>query len=593
MKSKTTSIWFLIAAGLLAFIWFQQKYLQPTPAAPIHLLPNFHADDVTSLQISPAGKREISVVHTNDSWLLEKPLVYPAQSAAVSSLAKALEKLTAATRLSAKEMSSRKNADTEYGFDNPQWSIIVNTPTLRRQLVIGNRTAPGDQVFVRVIGTEGAFVVDASWLNLVPHSPSDWRDTSLIDAAGSCDWIVITNGTKSMEFRRDPTNQLWRMIRPLQARANSSRLAAAFQQLRDGHVSQFITDDPHADLSSYGLQPADLDIWLGQGTNFVAGVHVGNPLPTNSAQVYVQRQNWHSVMAADKDIFAPWHASVNDFRDPFLLSLQSPVAEIQMQGDHSFTLQKNASNDWTVAGEKFPADTENVKNFLSLLTGLKVSQFVKDVVTPSDLQSFGLTKPSRKITLLGKVGDTNDVLATLLFGSAETNRVLVKRADEDFVYAITPQDFSRLPEHGWEFRDRHIWNFSETNIASVTLHQSGKTRQLTRTGVNKWSLTAGQGIINPPALEETMHRMGELTAAGWVARNVTNPKNYGLNPENLSVTVELKSGKKFELHFGLELPQSHTALAATTLDGQQWVFVFPPVLYQFVTTYLTIRPNTQ
>jgi hypothetical protein len=40
--------------------------------------------------------------------------------------------------------------------------------------------------------------------------------------------------------------------------------------------------------------------------------------------------------------------------------------------------------------------------------------------------------------------------------------------------------------------------------------------------------------------------------------------------------------------FGAELPSSHTALAAVTLDGERWAFVFPPVLYQFVLSYLTL-----
>jgi hypothetical protein len=184
------------------------------------------------------------------------------------------------------------------------------------------------------------------------------------------------------------------------------------------------------------------------------------------------------------------------------------------------------------------------------------------------------------------------VLAQVLFGATETNRVFVKRGDEDFVYALKPEDVARLPEHGWEFRNRRVWNFSEANIAQVTLRQNGKTRQLVRTGENKWSLAAGQGIINPPAVEETMHRLGELTAAGWVGHNVTAPEKYGLNPDNLSVTIELKTGEKWQLDFGLELPQGQTALAAVTYDHQRWVFVFPPVLYQFITQYLTIPPNT-
>ena len=100
-----------------------------------------------------------------------------------------------------------------------------------------------------------------------------------------------------------------------------------------------------------------------------------------------------------------------------------------------------------------------------------------------------------------------------------------------------------------------------------------------------------QGIINPPALEETAYRLGKLTAAGWVGRNITEPDKYGLNTKNLQITVELKNGEKHTVDFGAELPRAQAALAAVTLDGERWAFVFPPVLYQFVLSYLTIPAN--
>jgi hypothetical protein len=75
-----------------------------------------------------------------------------------------------------------------------------------------------------------------------------------------------------------------------------------------------------------------------------------------------------------------------------------------------------------------------------------------------------------------------------------------------------------------------------------------------------------------------------------VGHNVTEPEKFGLKPENLSITVELKNGAKCTVDFGAELP-SQTALAAVTLDGERWAFVFPPVLYQFVLNYLTIPAN--
>ena len=50
-----------------------------------------------------------------------------------------------------------------------------------------------------------------------------------------------------------------------------------------------------------------------------------------------------------------------------------------------------------------------------------------------------------------------------------------------------------------------------------------------------------------------------------------------------------KSGEKCAVDFGAEVSQ--TALAAVTLEGERWAFVFPPVIYQLVAAYLTIPAN--
>jgi len=590
MKSKTTALWFVLAAALFAGIWLYQKYLEPAAPANGSVLAGLRAADLTGIQISPAGAREITAIRTNHVWQLQKPLAYPAQTAAIEVLATALEKLTPALRLTAAEMRNHKNAEADFGFDNPQFSLAIDAGDQRWQLIIGNLTAPGDQVFVRLVGLDGAFVTDAGWLQLLPRSADVWRDTSLVNAAVATDWIVVTNSTKAMEFRRDPTNQLWRMIRPLAARADGARIAAALQQVQAGRVTQFVTDNP-ADLSSYGLQPAEMDVWLGHGTNFFTGVHAGKN-PPESAQLFVRRDGWNSVMTANKDVFAPWRGAVNDFRDPHLLSLTAPVTEIEVRGENNFTLQQRGPNGWSVAGEKYAADPENVQNFFKLLTSLRISEFVKDTATAADLSERGFAAPTRQVILRGPAGDTNAVVAQLIFGATETNRVLVKRGDEDFIYALKLEDFARLPENGWEFRDRRIWSFTETNVAQITLHQNGKTRVIVRTGENKWSLGAGsQGMINPPAIEETLHRLGELTAAGWVGHQITALEKYGFNPNNLAITVELKTGEKLAVDFGTELTQAQTALASVTFADGRWAFVFPPVLYQFVATYLTIPNN--
>ena len=124
MNSKTTGIWFVIAAALLAFIFVFEHYFRPVVAGPAPLLPNLRPAAVTSLQVLPAGALEISAERTNGGWVLTKPVAYPAQTAAIEALLDALQKLAPA-KISAAELREHTNSDAEFGFENPQARFVI------------------------------------------------------------------------------------------------------------------------------------------------------------------------------------------------------------------------------------------------------------------------------------------------------------------------------------------------------------------------------------------------------------------------------------------------------------------------------------
>jgi hypothetical protein len=591
MKSKTTGLWFVVAVLLAAGIWIFENYFQPAAPDEKLLFGGLQPGRIVSLQITPGGAREITIVHTNKSWLMQTPFVYPAQATVVESLLGTLAKLTPAAALTPAEMSHRKDAEAEFGFDNPQFRLDLADDDQNWHVVVGNKTAPGDGVYVRMVGAAGAFVTDTSWLQFLPRDAGDWRDTTLVDVPALTDWIVITNGAKTLEFRRDVTNHLWRMLRPLQARANSLRIVTALQQLRSAKVSQFVNDDPKADLAAYGLAPASLDVSLGIGTNQLSAVHASKD--TTNGLAFARREGLGTVVATPKEPLLLWRGTVNEFRDPNLLELTAPVAQIEVRGETPFTLQQRSSNVWAVAGEKFPVSTALVNSFIKTLSNLRISDFVKDTVTGPGWKDYGLDNPTNQITLCAAVGDTNSVIAQLLFGGFTTNEVFVKRADENFVYGLSLAEYGNLWLPADYFREPRVWSFAETNVAAVTMRQNGKTRQLLRAGTNDWSLAAGsQGIINPPAVEETLHRLSDLSAVGWVGRKFTDAE-VGITTNSLSVTVELKSGDKFTVDFGKEVRvPDPTALAVVTLDGERWAFIFPSIICQYVAQYLTIPADS-
>ena len=131
-------------------------------------------------------------------------------------------------------------------------------------------------------------------------------------------------------------------------------------------------------------------------------------------------------------------------------------------------------------------------------------------------------------------------------------------------------------------------------MASVTIQQGKKTRELLRKGEKSWTLgTNSQGILDEivsAQIDETVHRLGDLSANFWVQQGDQNLDAFGFKEEDFRVTVELKNGEKHSVQFGKDAP-SKFPYAAVVLDGSTWVMEFPWTTYQFVDMYLRIPAN--
>jgi hypothetical protein len=569
----------IVAVALFAFILFHQRYLQKTGVGPGKVLPNLKAAAATGVQVRPAAHLEIRAERTNGTWQLTEPLVYPAQAASIEKLLAEIERLTPAPYITARELRNRPKTDEEYGFAAPQSTIIIEQPGYTSRLRVGAKTAPGDQVFLQVVGVEGVYVVDADFLKYLPRTADDWRDTTLINLKGlAFDRLAATNGAKVFELRRDPTNTLWRMVYPLPARANNAKAEESLQMLQSVRIRQFVSDDPKADMETFGLQPPELEVTLGQGTNTVARLQFGKS-PTNDTRlIYARRVGLNAVVAVPKDLLAPWYAQVNDFRDPFLVTWTAPAAVIEVRGQDSFSLQRQTNDAWRVLPQNFPADAGLVKDLLSSLSGLQIVEFITDVVTAPDLPRYGLAAPVRQYILRSAptnspAGPTNMVIAEVDFGTNQADKVFARRADEGFIYAVKLADFQHLPAASWQMRERRIWNVSTNDVKGATIRQQGRARQIVRNGPHNWSLALGQGVLNDLAVEETVSGLCRLTATAWVARGEENRARYGFADKGHQVTLELKNGDKLSVEFSNEAP-SNPPYAAVTLDGQLWIFEF-------------------
>jgi hypothetical protein len=597
MSSRHTWFWLVLALGLFCFIFFYQRFQRNIVPVPTPVLAGFNPDKVTRLQVRPMDQLEIRVERTNGAWTLTAPIEYPAQSVSIENLLSVLDRMIPASRITAAELQNRPKADLEYGFANAQASIVLFEGENRlAHVLIGSRTAPGDQVFVQVVGVDGVFVVDADLLGYVPRSANDWRDTTLLNLkALAFDRIVVTNSGKNFELHRASSNDLWRMTWPIQTRADHARIEESIEQLQGVRIRQFVNDNPKSDPEAYGLQPPDLELVFAQGTNVLAHLQFGKSPTNDSQQVFARRVGKPSVVTVSKDLLAPWRVPVNDFRDPHLAAIVGVVGQIEIRGSNTFQLLFQTNQTWRIQPQNWPADNDLVPRLLGAVGGLRVVQFVKDVVTEQDLPAYGLADPSREFVIRSVSATTNglatNVLAEIQFGTNYQDKVYARRADESFVYAVKLEDFLGLPDSPWQLRDRQILKSSESEVARAIIRQGGKVRQINRNGPHDWALAPGsQGMINDLAVEETVKALCQLKAEEWVAVGAEHRAAFGFSTNALSLTLEFKNGEKATVEFGGETP-SMIPLAGTTLDNQWWVFTFPLLVFRDVQSYLSIPAN--
>src|SRR5262249_32499766 len=142
MNPRSTGLWLVLAVGLFAFIFFYQRHTHKPPTGPVAILPALVPARVTAIQVLPQDQMEIQVERSNSVWQLTRPLVYPAQSISIEALLLVLSRLAPVALIPEKEIKNRFNADEEYGFSDPQASIILHQGTHRTHLRLGRKTAP-------------------------------------------------------------------------------------------------------------------------------------------------------------------------------------------------------------------------------------------------------------------------------------------------------------------------------------------------------------------------------------------------------------------------------------------------------------------
>jgi hypothetical protein len=586
MNSKNTWLLVTIALAMAGFIVAWDKFVAGPARQPLQVVPGLDPAAVTRVQVRVTGVQEMLAELTNGGWQMTKPMDSKVRPRVIESLLAYLKVLQPESYLSPREVLDHPNAEAEFGFEEPPISLMLYSGDKRRQVLIGARTAPGDQIFVQLVGTPGIHVVSTNLLNFIPRHSGDWRDPALLDwSALKFDRLQVTHAGRTLELLQDPTNLNWRLPR-LQARADRQLVEESLNQLRKLQIAEFFSDKDTVDARQFGLEPPELELTFALGTNVQAVLQFGGSVTNATNYVYGRRGQSSDLFAIESGQLAPWRGPAANFRDTRLFSFYAVPESIAVRAREEFTLTRETNNTWRVRPGDFIADTNYVNELVLALAQLQVTEFVKDVVTGPDLPNYGLDPALSEYTVT--IGGSNAASIRAFFGTNVEAVVYAKRADETFVATVRKVDVDFLPATALEMRNRRIWLFDESEIAGLRIEDGGQVREMVRKGTNSWSLAEGSfGQINTFGVEETAHRLGDLSAARWVARGEVDRARYGFTTPPQQIIVTLKNGTRHTVEFGGAAPSQYP-YALVTMDGQPWVFEFPWATAQYIDSYLSI-----
>ncbi|MEW6161137.1 MAG: DUF4340 domain-containing protein, partial [Verrucomicrobiota bacterium] len=327
MNTKTTWRLLIAAVLLFGFIWLLERRPAITPPAPTsgkRLLTGY----------IPEQTRSISILRTNgliraeragERWRMTTP-PYPAQSTAIETLLESLSNLRAQDSISPQEVQADPRGLASFGLSPPAFEIAVQSDTGRQQFRVGRRTPVGDQVYVQLIGSAGIDITDAAFLEKVPLSSDTWRDPMLLHLGRTpLNRLEVQSGARGFELQLDPTNQVWRLTKPMAARADARNVEFLIQQLRLARVTGFVTDDPRADLDQFGLLTPEVELSLSQDTNRLASIQFGKAPTNDASQVFARLLNYTNIVLVNKEIVEMLRLPHTAFRDRILLTF-SPGA---------------------------------------------------------------------------------------------------------------------------------------------------------------------------------------------------------------------------------------------------------------------------
>lgn len=421
-KWITPLILLVIFIGLAAYVFKFERGEAPKEKQVFR----FRKEDVTRLQIK-YDDTTLVCSKTDDEWKIERPIQAYGSKDEIERLIDRIATLQA-QRFIPKQV---KLSDADTGLDKPtvEISLWLKGRSQPETLSFGGETPISSNVYARQGSSGTIFTVYSSLPDTFKKKPEDLRDKKVLAfEKDDIEKLQLTYPDRQIvvEKRKSGDKSEWRLVQPVQAKADSSSVNDVLFDLQGYEVKDWVETKP-TDLAKYGLDKPQITVTLTAKDGKQETLAIGDE--KGADEVFARNPGRGEVVTLAAKVVKDLTRQPFDLQDRSLIFFErDDIDKVEVtRGKTKIVCTKSGKGvdaEWRIIlPEEAEADKWKVDDILWDMEDLEAKKFVEE--SPTNLAKYGLDSPIASVRLSGK-GKTY----TVLFGEA---------AEDDSVYAKSDQ----------------------------------------------------------------------------------------------------------------------------------------------------------
>jgi len=384
-------------------------------------------------------------------------------------------------------------------------------------------------------------------------------------------------------------NQRWRMVEPLQLRADRAEveeILAQFEFLRKvGTIKE--SETANFNLKEYGLETPTLvvSLWLKKGS-MVGGtagnitkytVNIGDRLAAGEDTAYITTGDGKDVFVVSVKFLEKVSKEINDLRNKWAFEYDKhSVERVRLEREESEPVVCSKAEQlwWITQPLSDRADTERIKEILDELKNLEIAKedFVSD--SKEDIINYGLDKPVFTISI-----GTTDNVQTLLLGHSLDEMIYAKLEGESSIFLVHDMILRNLDLELNDLRDKQLLRFDAIGtygIEKIDINSSDTNLVMEKTVQYDWMIKSPTNILaDRDVVREFVEKIKDLQIQQYIDDSGTNFAKYGLADSPIEVSVFRRIGEGETVKFFIGKADENGGLCYVRRDGEDAVYTVP------------------